>query len=128
MNLLIDTHLLLWAAGRDRMLSARADDLIRDPGNRLYFSAASIWEVAIKRGLNRPDFRTEPSVFRAGLLQSGYEELAVSGRHCIGLAELPDHHNDPFDRMLVAQGRAEGLLLLTSDKLVARYGGAIELV
>jgi len=97
-NLLLDTHLLLWSAGRDRMMSEAADALIGDTANTLWFSAASIWEVAIKRGLGRPDFRTDPSVLRAGLLSNGYLELAIGGRHAISVADLPAIHNDPFDQ------------------------------
>lgn len=125
MNLLLDTHLLLWAAGRDRMMSERADSLINDAQNRLWFSAASIWEVAIKSALGRPDFRTDPGVLRSGLLTNGYHELAVEGRHCLALGALPKHHSDPFDRILIAQSVSEGLALVTHDKQVARYSDAI---
>lgn len=128
MNLLLDTHLLLWSAGRDRMMSKEADTLIADPDNTLWFSAASIWEVAIKRGLDRPDFRTDPSVLRAGLLSNGYKELEVNGRHAIGVLDLPAIHNDPFDRILLAQSRSEGMMLVTADKTVFAYGGPVRLV
>lgn len=128
MNLLLDTHLLLWAAGRDRMMSQKATEFIEDLDNTLWFSAASIWEVAIKRGLDRPDFRTDPSVLRAGLLSNGYSELAISSRHTVGVLDLPSLHGDPFDRILLAQSRAEGMVLLTADKQVAEYGGPVQLV
>ena len=124
----MDTHLLLWSAGRDAMMSKEADALIADPDNALWFSAASIWEVAIKRGLDRPDFRTDPSVLRAGLLSNGYMELDVSGRHATGVLDLPTIHNDPFDRILLAQSRSEGMMLVTSDKTVFAYGGPVRLV
>lgn len=123
MNLLLDTHLLLWAAARDEQMTPMADALIKDPANRLVFSVASLWEVAIKRALNRPDFRTDPGVLRAGLLANGYEELAIEGRHTLALAALPPLHGDPFDRMLLAQAMAEGMVLLTADRQVAAYGG-----
>lgn len=123
MNLLLDTHLLLWAAARDDQMTPMADALIKDPANRLVFSVASLWEVAIKRSLNRPDFRTDPGVLRAGLLANGYEELAIEGRHTLALATLPPLHGDPFDRMLLAQAMAEGMVLLTADRQVAAYGG-----
>ncbi|MGL4280438.1 MAG: type II toxin-antitoxin system VapC family toxin [Albidovulum sp.] len=123
MNLLLDTHLLLWAAARDDQMTPTADALIKDPANRLAFSVASLWEVAIKRSLNRPDFRTDPGVLRAGLLANGYEELAIEGRHTLALATLPPLHGDPFDRMLLAQAMAEGMVLLTADRQVAAYGG-----
>ncbi len=128
MNLLIDTHLLLWSAFAPDRVPARAISLMLDPGNHLWFSAASIWEVAIKRGLNRPDFRVEPGVLRAGLLANDYSELAVDGRHCLALASLPGVHADPFDRMLIAQAISEGMVLLTADTRIGQYSGPIEKV
>ena len=128
MNLLLDTHLLLWAAAHDDMISPKADRLIKDTDNVLWFSVASIWEVAIKRALNRPDFRTDAGILRAGLLNNGYQELAIEGRHCLQLAGLPAHHGDPFDRMLIAQALSEGMTLLTADAQISRYPGPIELV
>jgi PIN domain nuclease of toxin-antitoxin system len=128
MNLLLDTHLLLWSAGHNELMSPAADAMVKDPGNALWFSAVSIWEVAIKRGLDRPDFRTEPSVLRAGLLANGYRELAVDGRHCLVLATLPRLHGDPFDRMLLAQAISEGLLLLTADRRIGAYQGPVQVI
>ncbi len=125
MNLLLDTHCLLWVAARPDLLSPSALAMIEDPANRLWFSVASIWEVAIKRGLDRPDFRTDPGTLRAGLLSAGYEELAVDGRHVLILSALPTLHRDPFDRMLLAQATAEGMRLLTADRRLAAYGGAV---
>lgn len=125
MNLLLDTHYLLWAAARDDMPTAAADRMIKDPANRLWFSVASLWEVAVKRGLDRPDFRTDPGTLRAGLLASGYSELAVEGRHVLGLSTLPAIHRDPFDRLLLAQAAAEGMRLLTADSRLAVYGGPV---
>ena len=84
--------------------------------------------MAIKRALDRPDFRVDPGVLRAGLLANGYQELPVEGRHCLGLSTLPPLHGDPFDRMLVVQAAAEGMVLLTADRMVAAYGGATELI
>ena len=128
MNLLLDTHLLLWAAFRSSRLPPEAATMIADPGNRLWFSAASIWEVAIKRSLDRPDFRVDPGVLRAGLLANDYAELPIAGRHCLGLSGLPALHADPFDRILIAQALAEGMMLLTSDARVAAYPGPIRAV
>lgn len=125
MNLLLDTHLLLWSAGREDMMSATADRLIKDPANRLWFSVASIWEVAIKRMLGRPDFRTDPGVLRAGLLANGYEELPIEGRHVLALAGLPGLHADPFDRLLLCQAITEGMRLVTVDTHVIAYGGPV---
>lgn len=128
MNLLLDTHLLLWAAFRSDRLPPDAAAMIADPANSLWFSAASIWEVAIKRGLDRSDFRVDPGVLRAGLLASDYAELPVAGRHCLGLSGLPAIHGDPFDRILIAQALAEGMMLLTADRRIAAYPGPIRLV
>ena len=125
MNLLLDTHLLLWAAFRPDRLSRDATAMIADQANNLWFSAASIWEVAIKRALDRPDFRVDPGVLRAGLLANDYAELPIAGRHCLGLPAL---HADPFDRILIAQALAEGMLLLTADARVKAYPGPIRAV
>lgn len=125
MHLLLDTHILLWAAGIPERLPNQAVDLIQDPDNRLLFSAANIWEITIKRGLGRSDFRVEPEVLRRGLLEHGYEELAITSTHALAVGHLPAIHKDPFDRMLVAQAGSEGLLLLTADEVVAKYPGPI---
>ncbi|MFM8377044.1 MAG: type II toxin-antitoxin system VapC family toxin [Phenylobacterium sp.] len=124
MNLLLDTHILLRAAaGSD--LSPALHGLIEDPANRLVFSAASIWEVAIKSALGKPDFDIPPGVFRRALLEAGYEELAVSGVHAAALQGLPALHRDPFDRILIAQAMVEGLTLLTADHTILTYPGPI---
>ncbi|WP_305858049.1 type II toxin-antitoxin system VapC family toxin [Balneatrix alpica] len=128
MNLLLDTHLLLWAAAGSDKLPAEAADLINDPGNRLYFSAASIWEVVIKNSLQREDFHVDPHLLRRGLVDNGYDELGITSAHTLGVAHLPSIHKDPFDRMLVAQAEVEGFLLLTKDELVAQYPGPIKQV
>jgi PIN domain nuclease of toxin-antitoxin system len=127
-KLLLDTHLLLWAASEPHRLPAAASALISDPANALAFSAASLWEVAIKAGLGRADFRADAALLRRGLLDNGYEELAVTGAHAAAVAGLPPLHRDPFDRMLVAQARIEGLLLVTADPVVAAYAGPIRRV
>ncbi len=132
MKLLLDTQLLLWAAGSDVAgvggLTAEAAALIDDPANELWFSAASIWEVAIKNGLGRPDFRADPHLLRRGLLDNGYVDLPITGEHAAAVADLPAHHKDPFDRILVAQAAIEGVTLLTADPLVAAYPGPIRKV
>lgn len=125
MNLLLDTHLLLWAAGEPGRLSKRARSLLLDPGNRLMFSSASLWEIAIKRGLGRDDFRVDVRRLWRMLLASGYLELAVTSEHALIAGDLPNLHKDPFDRILIAQARVEGLTLLTVDKAVAKYGEAV---
>ena len=128
MKLLLDTHLLLWAAGDSHRLSVAARALLDDPGNEPYFSADSLWETAIKYSLGRDDFEIDPGVLRRGLLDSGYTELAVTSAHAVTITQLPPLHKDPFDRILVAQSLAEGITLLTSDALVAQYPGSIRKV
>lgn len=128
MNLLLDTHLLLWAAGFPERLSVEARALIEDPGNRLCFSAASIWEVTIKNGLGKRAFQIDPHLFRRGLVENDYEELPIISGHTLAISHLPSIHRDPFDRILVAQAEYEGILLLTSDEMVARHPGPIRQV
>ncbi len=125
MKLLLDTHLLLWAAGEPRKLPAAALALIDDPANELIFSAASLWEIAIKRRLGRNDFRVDPRQLRRGLLDNGYLELPITSQHAIAIDGLPPLHKDPFDRILIAQATIEGITLLTADPIVARYRGPV---
>ena len=105
-----------------------ARELIEDPDTELVFSAASLWEVAIKSGLGRDDFRVAARLLRRGLLENGYTELAVTGSHAVAVDSLPPLHKDPFDRILVAQAQVEGIILLTADSAVASYGGSIRMV
>jgi PIN domain nuclease of toxin-antitoxin system len=131
MNLLLDTHILLWAAFDQNKIAGAARSLIVNPANTLWFSVASLaslWEVAIKRSLDRASFQVDAGVLRTGLLSSGYAELAVEGRHVLGLSVLPRHHGDPFDRILIAQAAAEGMRLLTADRALEAYGGPVMLV
>ena len=125
MNLLLDTHVLLWAAAASRRLPDDARALIEDSGNELIFSAASLWEIAIKNRLGREEFSVEPRLLRRGLLENGYVELPVTGAHAVAVDLLPPIHKDPFDRILVAQAQIEGITLLTADEVVARYPGPI---
>ena len=128
MKLLLDTHLLLWAAGTPDLLSRTARRLLNDSDNNLLFSSASLWEVTIKRGLGRADFQVDPRLLRRGLLDNDYAELAVTSEHAIAVDSLPPIHKDPFDRILLAQAIAEGITLLTSDPVVAQYPGAVRRV
>ena len=128
MNLLLDTHLLIWAASTPEQLSSEALSLLQNPEHNLYFSAVNLWEISIKRGSGRQDFRVDPPLLHRGLIENGYTELVVKSFHCIALEQLPAIHNDPFDRMLVAQAVSEGMLLLTSDSVVAKYSGPTKLV
>ena len=125
MIVLLDTHLLLWAAGQPQRLSRKARRLFEDPDSQLWFSAASIWEVAIKHGLGREDFRVEPARLRRALIENGWHELSISSEHALSTIGLPPIHKDPFDRMLIAQAQVEGIALATSDEIVARYPGRI---
>lgn len=128
MKLLLDTHILLWAAGEPDRLPAKARELIADEDNALLFSAASLWEVAIKSGLGRADFEVDARLLRRGLLDNGYGELMVASEHAVAIDGLPPIHRDPFDRLLVAQAMIEGVTLLTADDLVAQYPGPVRKV
>jgi len=128
MKLLLDTHLLLWAAGEPDRLSAEARSLIDNPKNELLFSAASLWEVAIKRGLGRHDFKVDARLLRRGLLDNGYSELPIISDHVVAIESLPTLHKDPFDRVLVAQATLEGVTLITIDSMLAQYPGPIRTV
>lgn len=128
MNLLLDTHLLLWAASAPERLSAKARTLLLAPGNQLIFSSASLWEVTIKNGLERSDFNVDSRRLWRLLLVNGYRELSVTSEHTVAVNDLPPLHKDPFDRILIAQARVEGLTLLTLDKTVAKYGDGVKKV
>ena len=128
MKLLLDTHLLLWAAGEPDRLSDEARDLIGAPEHELLFSAASLWEIAIKRGLGRDDFQVDARLLRRGLLDNGYGELPITSAHVVAIDSLPPIHKDPFDRILVSQATVEGIILLTADGLLAQYPGPIRRV
>ncbi|MDP9178786.1 MAG: type II toxin-antitoxin system VapC family toxin [Gemmatimonadota bacterium] len=125
MKLLLDTQLLLWAAGQPERLSATARKQINNPKNELLFSAASLWEIAIKNSLGREDFRVEPRLLRRGLLDNGYAELPVTSQHAVNIDDLAPLHKDPFDRLLLAQALTEGITLLTSDAQLAQYRGPV---
>jgi PIN domain nuclease of toxin-antitoxin system len=127
-KLLLDTQLLLWAAGQPERLSARAKRLLNDPENEPLFSAVSLWEIAIKSGLGREDFRVVPRVLRRALLDNGYVELPITSEHAVTIDALPALHKDPFDRLLLAQALVEGITLLTADAQLARYRGPVRKV
>jgi PIN domain nuclease of toxin-antitoxin system len=127
-RLLLDTQLLLWAAGQPEKLPVQAREMIDDRENQLIFSPVSLWELSIKRGLGRNDVRADSRLLRRGLLDNQYLELPVSGAHVIAMDTLPPLHNDPFDRMLIAQAMIEGAALLTVDPLVAQYHGPVRMM
>jgi len=125
MKLLLDTHLLLWAAGELERLSEEVRGLLNAKENDLLFSAASLWEITIKSGLGRDDFQVDARLLRRGLLDNGYSELPISSAHAVAIDGLPLIHKDPFDRILIAQATFEGITLLTSDSRVMQYPGPI---
>ncbi len=128
MKLLIDTHLLLWAAEASPRLPTIASRLFTDPANELIFSVASIWEISIKHAKGMKSFHAHPGTVWEGLLENGYSELPVLGKHAVEVDTLPPIHKDPFDRLLIAQAIVEGITLLTVDATVARYPGPIRKV
>jgi PIN domain nuclease of toxin-antitoxin system len=121
MRLLLDTHILLWALGAPQRLAATARDALEIAENTVYFSVASLWEIAIKRALDRPDFTAEPELVRCAALSTGFTELPVNGLHALRVRHLPHLHRDPFDRLLIAQAQTEPLVLMSDDPQVARY-------
>jgi len=125
LRLLLDTDLLLWSAREPDRLSTRALQILGDEANELCFSAISIWEIAIKQALAKPGFDIEASFVRQGLLEHGFREVVLTSLHGVAAQTLPLIHNDPFDRILIAQATTEGLTLVTSDKRVAQHPGPI---
>ena len=125
MQLLLDTHLLVWAMGEPERLDPALVRLLEDPMNTPVFSVASLWELVIKRGLDRPDFQLEPPVLRQALLEAGWRELPVEAHHVLAVGQLPGLHRDPFDRLLLAQAQVDGLLLITADQQLAQYPGPV---
>ena len=128
MRLLLDTHLLLWALGDPDKLDAATRDLVEDPANQVLFSAASIWEIALKAGRGRADFAGRPDAVARAARDTGFVELPVRADVAARVADLPPHHRDPFDRLLVAQAMAEPVLLYTADPLLPPYTDLVRLV
>lgn len=128
MRLLLDTHIVLWAAGVPHRRSSLVRDLIDDPANQPYFSSASIWEIAIKNPRGRGGTVPDPHALLRGLTNHDYTELPVTSAHAAAVANLPPIHRDPFERILIAQAQVEGITLLTADATVARYPGPIRLL
>jgi PIN domain nuclease of toxin-antitoxin system len=122
MQLLVDTHLLLWAVAASRKLPAEARTLLGDAENTVLYSAASVWEIALKSGLRRDDFRIDLPRLLRGFGQAGFTELPVTSAHAARVAILPELHRDPFDRLLVAQALTEPAILLTNDAQLGAYG------
>jgi PIN domain nuclease of toxin-antitoxin system len=125
MDLLLDTHLVVWAMGSPQRLPPGLAEMLEDPRHTPMFSVASLWELVIKQGLGRPDFNVQPAVLRRALLEGNWQELAIEARHALAVAQLPPLHRDPFDRLLLAQATVDGLLLITADSQLAAYPGPV---
>ena len=125
MKLLIDTHLLLWWLGKNPSLPWVAEDLIADPENSVFVSAVSLWEIRLKQSLGKLE---APVDFDARLAGEAFESLPLTGAQTSGIGELPWHHRDPFDRMLVSQAKREGLVFLTADAGLGAYGEFVRVV
>ena len=128
MKLLLDTQMLIWAAAQPELMPGKAKQIVENVDNELFFSPASLWEVAIKSGLNKPDFNFDARILRRGLLDNGYQELPVSSIHAVGVCDLPPIHKDPFDRLLLTQAATEGIFLLTSDTILSGYPVPVKFV
>jgi PIN domain nuclease of toxin-antitoxin system len=128
MRFLLDTQLVVWVPISDARISRTARSVFSSRENEFVFSDASIWEIAIKRGLGRSDFLFDPREIRRQMLENGYEELPVLGQHAVAVDVLPSIHKDPFDRILIAQAMVEGITLLTADPVIASYPGPIRKV
>ena len=126
--LLLDTHLILWAAFEPQRLSAKAAKQLRSRATPLLFSLASLWEVAIKTSLGRAGFVVDAVVLHQALLAAGFDELSVKAHHLARVAKLPWVHKDPFDRLLVAQAIEERVTLLTADATLKAYGRFVRVV
>jgi PIN domain nuclease of toxin-antitoxin system len=118
---LLDTNVLLAALLAPERLPPEVVEGLTDSSNTVYFSAASIWEVAIKRSLNRADFDFSPEDIHRLALDTGFTELRVKGEDCYSLVNMPWHHRDPFDRMLIAQAQSLPAYLLTTDSVMSQY-------
>ena len=127
MNLLLDTHVLLWLASDPNRLSTESRQLIAE-ASVLTFSVVSIWEIVVKHALERGDFRIVPRRLYDGLLLNGFQELLVRSDHALAVSLLPKIHKDPFDRLLVAQAQVENMTLVTKDQAIAQYPGPIQVI
>jgi len=128
MRILLDSHLLVWLAAATARLPSVAREMIEDTENLLFFSSASIWELSVKHSLGRNDIPVHPRALHRALLENNFQELSINSDHAFALESLPPIHKDPFDRILIAQSISEGMLLLTSDEMIAKYNGPIRLV
>jgi PIN domain nuclease of toxin-antitoxin system len=128
MRLLLDTYIALWLVDEPHRVSAATNDLVLEAGGSVWVSAVSIWEIAIKHQVIRKGRRMMPMSgrdARAAFLRAGFQELPVTMDHAIAVDDLPPHHGDPFDLLLIAQALAEPLRLLTADRQLAAYGSIV---
>ena len=128
MRILLDTHVLLWAVGDSERLPESARKWLEDSNNEVFFSAASLWEIAIKASLGREDFRVDPAQILEVMPETGFSELPINAAHAVEVYRLPLIHKDPFDRLLVAQSKVEPMLLLTNDDLLVQYSDNVRLI
>ena len=126
MRVLLDTQIIIWVATDDFRLTPAVRALITDAETKVIFSVVSLWEIAIKAGLDRRDFRHSAAAIRVGALRADWEELGIAGEHALAIANLPTIHGDPFDRLLVAQALVEGMTLLSADRMLWRYGDPVQ--
>jgi len=126
MKILLDTHIALWALTGSPRLPQKARTMILDAGNSIYFSAATVWEIAIKHRLARGNMPISGEEARELFNEAGYLELPVTSQHAATTEKLPMHHADPFDRILVAQAKSEPMRLLTHDSKLPAYGDCVE--
>ncbi len=125
MNLLLDTHIALWAITDSPKLPQKARELIQSAKTTVWISTASIWEIAIKHSLGRGDMPVSSQEALRYFQESGYQFIAIEAEHAVAVADLHAHHQDPFDRILVAQALVEPMRLMTHDPLVALYSDTI---
>jgi len=125
LNLLLDTHVALWAITDSPKLPQKARDLIQSPKTTVWVSAANIWEIAIKHALGRGDMPVSSEDAVRYFQESGYRFLPMEAEHAVAVETLPAHHQDPFDRILIAQALVEPMRLMTHDPMVSRYSDTI---
>lgn len=128
MRLLLDTQIALWTLTDSPRLSSAAREWIGAADNDIYFSAATVWEIAIKHALARADMPVSGAEARRLFTEACFEELPITSAHAAATEDLPAHHADPFDRILIAQSIVEPMRLLTHDRLLTRYGAAVQYV
>ena len=128
MRILLDTNILLWTAGIPSRFDRATSDMLEHADNTILFSAASIWEIAIKTGLGRPDFRVSPDAIADAARRSGFIELPITAKIAARAVDLPPYHKDPFDRLLIVQALAEPAIFLTADRALTRYSDFVTLI